>query len=330
MNILMIGGTRFVGKHCAELLLAKGHSVTVFHRGKTASVLPGAHEIIGDRDGDLSVLQTRQWDAVIDTCGYVPRVVKKSCDALQNNTRRYIFISTISVYAEFNKPGLTEDSALAVIDDPQTEVVDERTYGALKVLCEQVINETFGDNATIVRPGLIVGPDDYTDRYTYWIRRVAQGGRIVAPDEKEMHTQYVDVRDLAAFTVLLLEKGIGTTVHVTGPEKPLTLGEHLSLCKDMLNKDAEFVWMPAKFLEEQKVGPWMDMPLWIPQESDMSGLDRVDISKALSLGLKCRPIADTIRDTSVWDTSREQLPMKAGLSPEREQSVLAQWDARKS
>jgi 2'-hydroxyisoflavone reductase len=324
MNILLIGGPKFVGRALIDSALAAGHQVTTFNRGKTnADLYPEVEKLHGDRDGQLDALKGRTWDAVIDTSGYLPRIVRQSAELLADSVERYAFISTISVYPEI--AGATEDSALTVLEDETTEDIP-KAYGGLKVLCERAVLDVFGsDRALIVRPGLIVGPYDPTDRFTYWVMRAAQGGEMIAPESPDYRVQVIDVRDLAEWTVRKTAEGTSGVFNATGPEKPVPFGELIDTAKRISGSDAQPVWVSAEFLAEHEVAPWSHMPLWIPGEA----WGTVNIDRALAAGLTFRSLAETVRDTLDWVRREPRpLPLQAGLTPEREAELLAAWGKR--
>ncbi len=334
MKLLILGGTVFVGRHLVEAALAAGHEVTLFNRGQhNADLFPTVEKLRGDRaagsDG-LAALRNRRWDAAIDTAGYVPRVVRASAELLAGNVDHYTFISTISVYADFSQLGLDEGAAVGTIEDETTEEVTGDTYGPLKALCEQAAEEAMPGRVLTVRPGLIVGPHDPTDRFTYWPHRVAQGGDVLAPDPPGSQVQFIDARDLAAWTLRMVEAGHSGVYNATGPDYTLTMGEVLGACKSVSGRDAHFVWAGESFLLEEGVEPWMGLPLWIPeQDGSMRGLDAVDCRKAIGAGLTFRPLADTVRDTLAWDETRPpDAERGAGLRPEREAELLQRWRER--
>jgi len=332
MHLLVLGGTVFLGKHIAEAALAAGHRVTLFNRGRTYPAAFAGRAMIetihGDRDGGLAALGTGTWDAVVDTSGYLPRVVGDAARRLAGRTERYLFISTISVYAEPPPAGVNEDSPLVQLADPAVETVNGETYGGLKVLCERAVQEALGERALILRPGLIVGPDDPTDRFSYWPLRAARGGRILAPGEPDAPAQLIDVRDLAAWAVRLLEAGASGTFNATGPAAPIGLGELLAACLAAAGGAAagaaELVWVDEAFLTEEAVAPFTELPCWVPRSG--AGLLRADIRRALAAGLRLRPLAETARDTLAWRSPLlAAKPLCAGLAPEREAALLAKW-----
>jgi 2'-hydroxyisoflavone reductase len=327
MRILFIGGTVFVGRHMARVALDRGHEATIFHRGETnRGVFDAAEELIGDRDGGLDALKGQTWDAVIDTCGYFPRVVRASAEFLREAVKRYVFVSTISVYADRGAMTLTEESELDTTDDPTIEEITGESYGPLKVLCEQIVQELYGNHSLIIRPGLIVGPHDKSDRFTYWVDRFARGGEVLCPDTHEQPTQFIDVRDLAEWTVDLVEQQANGVYHVTGPEETLKLDEFFLKCRSICGPDAKPVWVSDEFLLDQKVAPWSDLPLWMSSEEAPYQLMRADCSKAIAAGLTYRPLEETITDTLRWSSNRPQgYNWRAGISPEREAELLEAW-----
>ena len=328
MKTLIIGGTRFLGRHLVDSALARGHEVTLFNRGLTnPDLFPQVEAILGDREKDWAELSGREWDAAVDTCGYVPRIVRLSAQGLREagGVNRYVFISSISVYASFSKIGIDESDPVGKIEDETVEEITGETYGPLKVLCENVIQDTFGGRgALIVRPGLIVGPNDPTDRFTYWPVRVSRGGDVLAPDSPEAPIQIIDVRDLSDFIIKLIEEKASGVYNATGPDYELTLGTLLETCKQVSNSDANFKWASVEFLGRHEVAPWSDMPVWIPNTEEDAGFSRVDISKAIKAGLTFRLLEDTVRDTLEWaETRPSDREWKAGLSAEKEEKVLA-------
>lgn len=328
MRLLIIGGTIFLGRHIVEAALAQGHTITLFNRGQhNPELFPDVEKLAGDRDGNLSALEGRRWDAVIDTCGYLPRVVRQSVQLLRGATDHYTFISTISVYPDPTIVGIDETAGLATLEDESTEELTGETYGGLKVLCEREVEHAFGDRALILRPGLIVGPHDPTDRFTYWPHRVAQGGDVLAPGRPQRGVQFIDVRDLAEWTIAMIEVGRSGVYNADGPEHPVAMGDLLGICKHVSASDARFVWVPDDFLLEQGVGAWMEMPLWLP-ESAAPGFFAFDSSKAIAAGLQFRPLAETVLDTLDWNVQRPPTERQAGMMREREAEVLQAWKTR--
>jgi 2'-hydroxyisoflavone reductase len=322
MNILIIGGTRFLGRHIAEAALAAGHKLTLFHRGKTnPELFPEAEHIHGDREADLAKLEDRHWDAVIDTCGYFPRIVRFSCEALKNATDAYLFISSISVYSDLSQPP-TEETEVGTIEDETLEEITPDSYGPLKVLCEKVVKEFFDDRALIVRPGLIVGPHDPSDRFTYWPVRMARGGKVLSPDCKDLPVQIIDVRDLAEWIVSAIESGARGTFNATGPDSPYSVGDFLMRICEATGNGAELVWVDPAILDKNEVTPWADMPAILPYDGSVSNMARADISRALVTGLTFRSLEQTAKDTLAYWKSMGEPELKAGLAAEKEAAVL--------
>ena len=323
MDILVLGGTKFVGRHIVRTAIDREHNVTLFNRGQTnPDLFPEVEKLVGDRDGDLAPLREMTWDAVIDTCGYVPRIVRNSAQLLSNHTDLYTFISTISVFASFEKEGLSEDDPVGSLDDEKVEDITGDSYGPLKALCEATIQDEIPGRALIIRPGLIVGPHDSTDRFTYWVRRCAQGGDILAPAPPGQSVQFIDARDLASWTLDMIESGQTGIFNATGPEKPLTLGKLLQTCCDFSEEEARLIWVDGTFLLDAGIDPWSHLPMWLP-EPENAGLMAVDCTRAINAGLRFRPLKTTISDTLSWDRSRDlSTPMKAGLEPSREAELL--------
>ena len=325
MKLLILGGTVFLGRHIVDAALARGHAVSIFHRGEHAMAVPEeVEELLGNRDATLDVLDGKTWDAVIDTSGYVPRQVRSSASFLADRVSHYTFISTISVYTDELRPGMDETAPLATLADPTTEEVTGETYGGLKVLCEQALQEMLPDRALIIRPGLIVGPYDKSDRFTYWPWRVAQGGEVLAPDAPTHPVQIIDARDLATWTVQMSEAQQTGIFNATGPKDHLTIDDVLTTCQAVTGSDAQFTWVSETFLGEHNVAPYTEMPLWVPMSE--VGFDSVSIVKAIAAGLTFRTLAETVRDTLAWvRTARGNDPLKAGLTLERERELLVAW-----
>jgi len=323
MRILVIGGTRFLGRHLVEAALERGHDVTLFNRGKTnADLFPSVTKLRGDRDSDLSVLQGQSWDVVIDTCGYVPRVVSASAGALEHSTNLYVFISSISVYPDFLDSTISELSPVATMPDETVEQVTNETYGPLKVLCEKAAENAMPGRVLQIRPGYIVGPHDPTDRFTYWPYRVAHGGEVAVPGDPEAPVQFIDVRDLTEWIVRMSEAGRTGTYNATGPASKLTMQRFLQACKDVTRSDARFTWLSESFITERHLEA--DFPIWTPAEAVYFAA--VDCAKAIADGLTFRPLENTIRATLQWNASRpEGFTARAGISREREAALLEEW-----
>jgi 2'-hydroxyisoflavone reductase len=325
MQLLIIGGTRFLGRALVEAALAGRHEVTLFNRGQSnPDLFSDLEHLQGDRDGELAVLKGRRWDAVIDTCGYVPRIVRASAEMLATAVDHYTFISTISVYADFGIIGIDEYAPLGTMEDETIEEITGETYGPLKVLCEQAVDEAMGMRSLHVRSGLIVGPHDPTDRFTYWPVRVARGGQMLAPGDPNQAVQFIDVRDIAKWTIRATEQRLTGPYNVTGPDYRLTMNELLETCQRVSQSDAHAIWVSEKFLQENEIAPFSQMPLWVP--AGMAGLETVNCSKAIEKGLVVRPLTTTIRDTLTWQATRPtDHQWRAGLTPKRETELLDAW-----
>jgi 2'-hydroxyisoflavone reductase len=328
MKMLIIGGTKFLGRHLVDSALARGHTVTLFNRGKTnPGLFPSVETIIGDREFDIAKLAGREWDAVIDVAGYVPRIVRLSASGLERSVGRYVFISSISVYPEalLKKIGIAESDAVGKLEDESVEEITGETYGPLKALCEKTVMDLYGKHGLVIRPGLIVGPHDPTDRFTYWPVRVARGGDVLAPERPSVPVQIVDVRDLSGFIVKMIETNASGIYNATGPDHELTFGAMLDTCKAVSASDARFHWASAEFLKAHSVAEWSDIPVWVPDNEESQGFSRVDVSKAIRAGLNFRPLEETVRDTLDWANTRPaDHEWRAGLKPEREQELLQQ------
>jgi 2'-hydroxyisoflavone reductase len=334
LRILILGGTGFTGPHQVRYALSRGHKVTTFNRGKThPGELPNeVEQLIGDRNGQLEALKNRQWDVVIDNPTTLPAWVRDAAQILKGNVERYVFTSTISVYGEV-KTGPDENAPTEKYEgaDPYKETLEAmkaggyKTYGPLKALSEREAEKWFPGKTLIIRPGLIVGPRDETDRFTYWPVRIDRGGDVLAPGSPNDPVQFIDARDLAEWTIRMVENRDTGIYNATGPAKPLGIGGMLDKTKAALKSDAKFTWVSEEFLTEQKVQPWSDMPVWTGKES---GLALAKIDRALSKGLTFRPLPETARATLAWFKSQSQdrqSKLHAGLTRERETEVLAAW-----
>ncbi len=327
MRLLILGGTVFLGRAIAEEAHRRGHTVTLFNRGKSnPDCLPELERLRGERDGGLDALEGRTWDAVIDTCGYIPRIVRASARLLAPAVGHYTFISSISVYADLDEGAdPDENGRLATTDLPETEEVTGETYGPLKALCEQAAEEETAGRALLVRPGLIVGPWDPTDRFTYWPVRAAEGGRLLAPGRPEAQVQVIDVRDLAGWIVGNVEAGTVGPANLVGPVGGCTMQGLLEASCDAGAAETELVWVPDEWLVERELAPWGDLPLWAPVHDVVARVER-----AASLGLETRPLTETARDTLAWrsEPERAEKPLRAGISRERMDALLAEWLGR--
>jgi 2'-hydroxyisoflavone reductase len=338
LRILILGGTGFTGPFQIQYALKRGHKITTFNRGKThpGETPEGVEQLIGDRNGQLDALKNRQWDVVIDNPTSAPVWVRDAAQILKGNVDRYVFISTISVYADTSKPGTDESAPLAKYTGPDAMKESRESiiaskfalYGPLKALSEQEAEKWFPKKTLIIRPGLIVGPRDETDRFTYWPMRVDRGGEILAPGAPSDPVQFIDGRDLAEWTIRMVENGETGIYNATGPAQQLGIGNMLETMKSAVSSKAKFTWVNADFLAAQKVEPWSDMPVWIPPRGEEAGGNQINNKRALAKGLIFRALADTTRDTVAWFKSQpqdRQSKLKAGLSPERETEVLAAW-----
>lgn len=336
MRILILGGTGFIGPHQVRYALARGHQVTLFNRGKTSpGLFPEVEQLHGDRAvGDYRSLGGREWDAVIDNPTTLPRWVSQAAEALAGRVRQYVFISTISVYAKNDAPNADETAELAVTDEPQREDIAKeigKYYGPLKALSEGEAQKAFPGRATILRPGLIVGPGDLSDRFTYWPARLAKGGEVLAPGDPTDPVQLIDARDLAEFSIRACENEITGVYNCTGPQSTLTMSELLGGVRAVMSTDAALTWVGANFLEERGARPWVDLPVWVPPRGRSAGFARRDIRRALTKGLSFRPLAVTAKDTLDFYRSQpeeRQSKLRAGLAPEAEKNILAAWHAR--
>jgi 2'-hydroxyisoflavone reductase len=325
MDLLILGGTGFLGRHLVEAALGDGHRVTLFNRGLIGpGLFPEVETVRGDREVDLSALRGRRWDAAIDTCGYVPRVVRASAGLLADAVDHYTFVSSISVYPDDLEPGAGEEAPEQELADPTVEEVTGETYGGLKALCERAAEEEMPGRVLNVRPGLISGPHDPTDRFTYWPRRISLGGEVLVPDHPGRRVQYIDVRDLAAWMVHMSAEQRTGTYNATGPDHELEMGRLLETCEAVSGGDARLVWVSEDFLEENGVEPFTELPLWLPRAYD--ALQAIDCRRANAAGLAFRPVSETIGDVLEWDRARTaDTEPAAGLSPERERELLRAW-----
>lgn len=329
LKLLILGGTGYIGPHIVEAALARGHTMTLFNRGKTnPGLFPKLEKLQGDRKVDLSVLKDRKWDGVVDTSGYLPSEVKKSAELLAPNVGQYVFISTISVYGDQPTPDADETAPVSTLPEPIKEEVTNATYGALKALCEKAAEAAMPGRVTNLRPHLIVGPGDPTGRFTYWPVRVRKGGPVLAPNSPTDPIQFVDARDLAAFVVKTLEDKAVGVYNVATPSGEMTMGKLLESCNKVGGGKASLVWVDKDFLEAQKVGPWSEMPVWIPAVDENRGFGRASVARAVKAGLGMRPLEATVRDTLAW---YDALPAEAkerrlaGIKPEKEAEVLKAW-----
>jgi 2'-hydroxyisoflavone reductase len=349
MKLLILGGTAYLGPEIVACAKARGWEITLFNRGTTrADMFPELERIKGDRDPkkddglanlEKAIKAGRTWDGVIDTSGYRPQDVRASAELLKPAARHYVFISTISVYPSMETPNADESAPVGTLEKPEEAKLSNETYGPLKAACEKAALAAYGDRCSVLRPGLIVGPGDPTDRWTYWPVRIAHGGRVLVPGPKEPRkalTTFVDVRDCAEFSVRCMADGHGGTFNVTGPAGPLTFDEMLAGCKAVVSDPVEFVPVGEEFLMQNGVAPWMGLPLWLPEDPQFAGAGSISRAKAVAAGCTFRPLADTARDTLAWWKSKHPgaydwgtgKKPQPGLSLEKEAALLKAWEAR--
>lgn len=336
MRILVVGGTGFLGGAVVDAALAAGHAVTVFTRGRTARALPpGVEVLVGDRHGDLAPLRGRSFGAIVDTCAYAPDAVESLLDAVGGAIDRYALISSISVYADYATPGIHEESPTKGATEEQLAMAralppGERSsaasygaaYGPLKRECERVALDRFGDRAVVVRAGLLVGAGDYTDRLTYWVRRIDQGGTIPCPGDPERRVQLIDVRDVARWTLSAAASAVGGVFNVTG--RPFPRGALFEACRRVAGSDARFAWVPEDRVLGTGLAPWSEVPVWMPESNEaFRYFLEVDVDKAFAQGLETRPLDETVGQILAWDRGRRAVPLKAGMPPDKEAALLA-------
>jgi len=321
MRILVIGGTRFVGRHFVDQALARGHEMTLFHRGSTGpDLFPGCEHRFGDRNSDLSTLAEGTWDATVDTCAYLPRQVHALADALGERGGRHLLVSSVSVYAAPDGPGIDEDARLIELDDPAVEDVTAENYGGLKVLCERAAAERHGPTTVLVRPSYVVGPDDYTWRFPWWVARLARGGEVVVPGPADAPAQVIDARDMGEWMVQLLEDGRSGAFHAASPPPLFTWGDQIeSIAEAVAPQGTTLTWVEPEAVEKAGIGQ-ESFPLWSGDDPDV-WIMAADPARAFATGLTPRPLADTVRDTLAW-TRTVDMPAGAGVTPEQERVLL--------
>jgi 2'-hydroxyisoflavone reductase len=331
-RVLMLGGTGFIGPHTIEALRRGGHQVTLFNNDRdSAKKFPELESLYGDRDGRIEALAGRDWDVVIDNSGYVPRLVRLTADLLKDRVGHYIFISSISAYADLAKPGIDENHPLAQLKDPNVESVTNETYGGLKAACENVVRATYGARCAVIRPTYIVGPGDATDRFTYWPVRVSRGGDMLAPGKASDPVQFIDVRDLAAFIATCAEHRYGGDFNACIPPRKVSMGQLLEASRKITMAGTQFVWVDGKFIEAQKF-EGNEIPIWSPTEGEEAGAALVRSDRAVARGLKFRMLESTVADTLAWNATRpaeRREKLRAGLTPEQERALLEQWQQQK-
>jgi 2'-hydroxyisoflavone reductase len=332
LRILILGGTGFIGPHQVRYALERGHEVTLFNRGRTnPHLFPEVERLRGDRDNDLEALKGREWDAVIDNSARLPRWVRDSAGLLKDAAGQYLFISTLSVYQGYPEPGMDETAPVRELDDPTVEDVSGRTYGGLKVLCEREAEKAFPGRTTVLRPGLIVGPGDTTDRWTYWPVRIDRGGEVMAPGDPTFLVRYIDARDVSEWCIRLVEQNVSGVYNTVGPRSHLSMAEMLYGIRAAVSNEISFTWVSAEFLAEHEVRAWSHMPAWLPPLESNRGYGSISRDRAIEKGLTFRPLAVTAAETLEWwealPDERRSNP-RAGLPAEREKEMLAAWHAR--
>lgn len=329
LRVLILGGTGFIGPHQVRYAMSRGHTVTLFNRGRTnPHLFPQVEKLVGDRDGNLEALKGREWDVVLDNSGFDPRIVRDSAQLLANAAGHYLFVSTQSVYADRSIVGQDETGA---VGQPHLPVEEWEGYGSLKALCERVVQEAFPGRCVIVRPPVIVGPGDGSDRFTYWVDRIDRGGEVLAPGDPDDPTQFIDVRDLTHWMVRCLEDGLTGVYNATGPAAPLSIAEMLYGIRAVTTAPVRFTWVDAAFLAEHGVRAFSDMPLWYPPVGRTAGFFRMNADRARANGLTYRPLAVTAADTLEWwrsQSAERRSNLRTGLSATREAEVLGAWHAR--
>jgi len=328
MKILILGGTVFLGRALVNAALNGGHQITLFNRGlSNPGLFHNLEIIISDRDSDLYALNDRKWDVVIDTSGYLPEAVRKSAEKLANKVGVYVFISTLSVYADNNQIGIDENYPLAKLTTTDIKKVNSENYGPLKVSCEQIVQQHFPDSALILRPGLIVGPHDPTDRFTYWPVRVSHSSEVLAPGRPNRQIQFIDARDLAEWTIRLIELEKYGVYNAVGPNNTLSMMEFLDSCDRMCHGETKFTWVSEKFLLDEKIEPWTNIPLWVPEiDKGNSGFFAFDNTKAIKDGLTFRNIDNIVYDTCSWAEARPSDHIwRAGIDRAKQTQLLEKW-----
>lgn len=330
-RLLILGGTRFIGPHIVEEAKRRGYTVTLFNRGKSnPDLFTDVEQLRGDRDASqLEALEGRTWDAVVDTSAYYPRVVREALDVLDDRIDHYVFISTISVYEDFGTFGLDEDSPLETLEDPTTEDVSGATYGGLKVLCEEAAREHGPEALTVIRPGVVAGPRDHTDRFTYWPVRAARGGEMLVPGDGDDPVQYIDARDLAAWVLDTVDDQITGTYNAVVPRDSVTVRDLVEASQEAADDPAEPIFVDESFLLERDAAG--DFPMWTPRSGKAAGVYSVSAERAHKAGMKTRPVTQTAADTLEWFQSlpdERRADLEAGPSPQREEALLRDWNVR--
>ena len=330
-TMLILGGTGFIGPHMTELALARGWKVTHFNRGKRdADGVPNVETLHGDRKGQLDSLKGRKWDVVVDNTGYIPKFQKMSVDILAPNTGYCLYISSISAYASFEKPN-DIGSPTGVLENKDQEEITNETYGPMKALCEQYVRDGYGSRSSIVRPGYIVGPLDPTDRFTYWPVRVAKGGEMAVPGTPADPIQVVDVRDLVAFMMELVDRRVDGYFNAVTPPGAITMGQLMDTSKKVSGADTSLTWIDEDFLAANLKPEEMNFAPWSPMKGPEAGGSLTGMSHSAKEGLRARPLEETVRDTLAWHETRpaeRKAALRSGFTAENEAAILAAWRAR--
>lgn len=331
MKVLILGGTGISGPHLVRELRAAGHQLTLLNRGKrNPGLFKDVETLIGDRAGPLDVLKGRDWDVVVDNSGYFPKQVKLSAELLKGHTQHYIYVSSISAYADLTPPGIDEDYKVAELKDPDATEITNDNYGGLKAACEKIVEQTFGEHQAVIRPSYIVGPGDSSDRFTYWPVRVARGGEVLAPGSAADTVQFIDVRDMADFMRACIERRIKGRYNLCNPPGAVTMGELLTASKRISKSNATFTWASQSFIEQQKLLEKGEIPIWAPPIGEQAGATLVSSARAVAQGLRFRDLDTTIKDTLAWHEQRpaeQKAKLRAGLTAEREAELLKQLKA---
>lgn len=331
LNVLVLGGTGISGPHLVRDLERRGHQVTLFNRGKrNPALFPKVETLIGDRNGPLDVLKGRSWDVVVDNSGFFPRQVQQSAQLLQDRVKHYIYVSSISAYADLTPPGIDEDYKLAELKDPNATEITNDNYGGLKAACERVVEQTFGSRQAVIRPSYIVGPGDSSDRFTYWPARVARGGEMLAPGTPLDPVQFIDVRDMAEFMRMCVERSISGRYNLCNPPGAVTIGDLLETSKRVSGSNATFVWASQAFMEQNKALESGEIPIWAPTSGTEAGFALVSSARAVAQGLRFHDLETTVKDTLAWHEQRpaeQKAKLRAGLTAEREAELLKKLKA---
>lgn len=328
LKVLILGGTGISGPHLVRELRAAGHQLTLLNRGKRApGLFKDVETLIGDRNSTLDVLKGRDWDVVVDNSGYFPRQLQTSTSLLKDHTQHYIYVSSISAYADLTPPGIDEDYKLAELKEPDATEITNDNYGGLKAVCESIVERTFGTRQAVVRPSYIVGPGDSSDRFTYWPVRVARGGEVLAPGSANDTVQFIDARDMADFMRACVERKISGRYNLCNPPGAVTMGALLETSKRVSKSNATFTWASQTFIEQQKLVENGEIPIWAPPIGKEAGATLVSSARAVAQGLRFRDLETTVKDTLAWHEQRpadQKAKLRAGLTAEREAALLKQ------